>query len=130
MRYLVYIKVKNKENKNKIFNYLSTNENNVKFEKSVFNIIEDYTSNKIYIDELSSLGNTMYQIITKILLIIKSKENKTIIFIKENLEVPSFSESLSSTLLKKIADLEKNNINQRLQKSKKPPHRFLFFSRS
>ena len=119
MRYLVYIKVKNKENKNKIFNYLSTNENNVKFEKSVFNIIEDYTFNKIYIDELSSLGNTMYQIITKILLIIKSKENKTIIFIKENLEVPSFSESLSSTLLKKIADLEKNNINQRLQKSKK-----------
>ncbi len=119
MRYLVYIKVKNKENKNKIFNYLSTNENNVKFEKSVFNIIEDYTFNKIYIDELSSLGNTMYQIITKILLIIKSKENKTIIFIKENLEVPSFSESLSSTLLKKIADLEKNNINQRLRKSKK-----------
>ena len=47
------------------------------------------------------------------------KENKTIIFIKENLEVPSFSESLSSILLKKIADLEKNNINQRLQKSKK-----------
>jgi hypothetical protein len=119
LRYLVYIKVKNKENKNKIFNYLSTNENNVKFEKSVFNIIEDYTFNKIYIDELSSLGNTMYQIITKILLIIKSKENKTIIFIKENLEVPSFSESLSSTLLKKIADLEKNNINQRLRKSKK-----------
>lgn len=119
MRYLVYIKVKNKENKNKIFNYLSTNENNVKFEKSVFNIIEDYTFNKIYIDELSSLGNTMYQIITKILLIIKSKENKTIIFIKENLEVPSFSESLSSTLLKNIAELEKNNINQRLQKSKK-----------
>lgn len=118
MRYLVYIKVKNKENKNKIFNYLSTNENNVKFEKSVFNIIEDYTFNKIYIDELSSLGNTMYQIITKILLIIKSKENKTIIFIKENLEVPSFSESLSSTLLKNIAELEKNNINQRLQKSK------------
>ena len=52
MKYLVYIKVKNKENKNKIFNYLYTNENNVKFEKSVFNIIEDYNFNKIYIDEL------------------------------------------------------------------------------
>ena len=116
MKYLAYIK--NKENKNKIFDYLHANDNNVKFEKSVYNIIEDYTFDKIYIDELSSLGNTMYQIITKILLIVKSKENKTILFIKENEEVPRFSESLSSRLLKKIAELERNNINQRLGKSK------------
>lgn len=116
MKYLAYIK--NKENKKKIFDYLYTNDNNVKFEKSVYNIIEDYTFNKIYIDELSSLGNTMYQIITKILLIIKSKNNKTILFIKENYEVPSFSKSLSSRLLKKIAEVERNNINQRLEKSK------------
>uniref|UniRef100_UPI004047C058 hypothetical protein n=1 Tax=Aliarcobacter sp. TaxID=2321116 RepID=UPI004047C058 len=116
MKYLAYIK--NKENKKKIFNYLHANDNNVKFEKSVWNIMEDYTFNKIYIDELSSLGNTMYQIITKILLIVKSKENKTILFIKENEEVPRFSESLSSRLLEKIAELEKNNINQRLEKSK------------
>lgn len=116
MKYLAYIK--NKENKKKIFDYLYTNDDNVKFEKSVYNIIEDYTFDKIYIDELSSLGNTMYQIITKILLIVKSKNNKTILFIKENYEVPSFSESLSSRLLKKIAELERNNINQRLEKSK------------
>ena len=78
-----------------------------------------FSNNIIFSKEAITCFTPIQTCRSKLIEFIKSKENKTIIFIKENLEVPSFSESLSSTLLKKIADLEKNNINQRLQKSKK-----------
>lgn len=118
MKYLAHIKIKNEENKKKIFDYLSSYDNEVKFEKSINYIIEDYAFDKIYIDELSSLGNTMYQIITKIILICNSKNNKTIIFIKENLEISLLSKNLSFQKLEIIAELERSNINSRLEKSK------------
>lgn len=69
----------------------------------------------------------MYQIITKILLIVKSKETKTILFIKENEEVPRFSESLSSKLFLKKQQNQKEiilikdwgNLKLKLEKNQK-----------
>lgn len=114
MKKHVYIKAINKDSK-KIINYFfGTNNSEIEYIKSLKNLnLEDI----IFIDELSSLGNTMYQIIGNIMEIIN--KGITIQIIKEELFFHKRSKSLLFSELELIAKIEKERIETRLEKAKK-----------
>ena len=90
MKKYVYIKAINKDSKKIINNFFGTNNSEIEYIKSLKNL---NLKGIIFIDELSSLGNTMYQIIGNIMEIINKEI--TIHIIKEKLSFQGKNKSLS-----------------------------------
>ena len=114
MKKYVYIKAINKDSKKIINNFFGTNNSEIEYIKSLKNL---NLKGMIFIDELSSLGNTMYQIIGNIMEIINKEI--TIHIIKEKLSFQGKNKSLSFSELELIAKIEKEKIETRLKKAKK-----------